>query len=195
MVHYDHGMLGATLAVAFGAQRRHGWPVVVLAALAGMFPDWDALSKHISPETYQVGHRVWGHNLFAVTLGGAALGGLGYLIHESIPRVRPAGTARTGVGYWIALGVAVMWTHPFLDLLYCGVDRDADWPVALFWPLRPGRYGRPWIPWSDWGATIILLGGLAAIALAGKQRQAAGVMSLVVLTMYVAVRGGMMRWQ
>jgi len=59
MVHYDHGMLGATLAVAVGAQRRLGWPAVALAALAAMFPDWDAMSKHISPRTYQAGHRVW----------------------------------------------------------------------------------------------------------------------------------------
>jgi hypothetical protein len=67
MVYYDHAMVGATLAVALGAQRRYGWPVVALAALAGMFPDWDATPKHFSPRTYQIGHRVWGHNLFAVT--------------------------------------------------------------------------------------------------------------------------------
>src|SRR5262249_28013257 len=55
MVYYDHAMVGATLAVAVGAQRRYGWGVVLLAALVGMFPDWDALSKHVSPQTYKVG--------------------------------------------------------------------------------------------------------------------------------------------
>src|SRR4051812_4718884 len=124
MVHYDHGMLGATLAVAAGAHRRLGWPAVALAALAAMFPDWDAMSKHISPQTYQAGHRVWGHNLFAVTLAGIALGGLGYLIHNSRPTSQTPSAIR--LGPWVVLGVLIMWSHPLLDVLYCGLERDAD---------------------------------------------------------------------
>lgn len=99
MVYYDHALVGATLAVAAGMQRRYGWPAVMLAALAGMFPDWDATPKHFYPEAYVAGHRVWGHNLFAVTLAGAALGGLGYLIDRS-PGGRDARSAR---GWDVAL--------------------------------------------------------------------------------------------
>src|SRR5262245_17944787 len=111
MVYFDHGMLGATLAVAVGAHRRLGWPAVVLAALAAMFPDWDAMSKHISPQTYQAGHRVWGHNLFAVTLAGIALGGLGYLIHNSRPGSHPPSASAPG-SCWVcsSCGLTPSWT-------------------------------------------------------------------------------------
>jgi hypothetical protein len=190
MVYYDHAMVGATLALALGAQRRHGWPVVVLAALAGMFPDWDATPKHLSPSTYQAGHRVWGHNLFAVTLAGLALGGLGYLTHRST-RAR-AGSAplpdTSGPGPWLVLGVLILWSHPLFDLLYCGLDRDADWPVALLWPVVPGRFGVPWVPWRDWGATAILLGGLF-VCLIQPYRRLAACLCLVVLGVYVGIRG------
>jgi hypothetical protein len=84
--YYDHGMIGATLAVAAGAQRRYGWAAVVLAALAAMFPDWDAATERSYPRAYAEGHRFWGHNLFAETAAGAALGWLGYLIHRSRSR-------------------------------------------------------------------------------------------------------------
>src|SRR5262245_46301439 len=129
MVHYDHAMLGATLAVAAGALRRYGWQVVVLAALAGSAPDWDALPKHVSPRTYGPGHRVWGHTLFAVTLAGVALGLLGYLIHRSLPArpiMDPTAPPERAV-HWIGLCVLILWSHPLLDVLYCGLDRNADW--------------------------------------------------------------------
>ncbi len=191
MVYYDHAMLGATIGLATGAAQRYGWPMLVLAALAGMFPDWDALPKHVSPRAYEAGHRVWGHNLFAVTLAGAALGSLGYLIHRSRPhRVvsRPAGEPG-GMGPWLVLGVAVVWSHPLLDLLYCGWERDADWPVRLLWPLVPGGFGRPWIPWTDWGATCVLLAGLLVCSLARQHRQRYAVASLTFLALYIGVRG------
>lgn len=191
MVYYDHAMVGATLAVAVGAQRRYGWGVVLFAALVGMFPDWDALSKHFSPQTYKAGHRVWGHNLFAVTLAGAALGAAGYLIHRSLAARRPPGEAPApgGPGPWVALGLLVMWSHPLLDLLYCGLDREADWPVSLLWPLASGGVGVPWVPWYDWGATALLATGLVAIAALRRHRQLTACVSLVIFGVYVAVRG------
>ncbi len=196
MVYYDHAMLGATVAVAAGAQRRHGWPVVVLAALAGMFPDWDALAIHISPETYQIGHRVWGHNLFAVTLAGILLGGLGYWIHQSQPNKRngePAG-APSRAGPWIGLAVLILWSHASLDFLYCSWEGNTDWPVGLLWPLVSEGFGQPWIPWRDWGATILLLGALFGIFLVRDRRQRLACQALLLLGFYIAARGALRQW-
>jgi hypothetical protein len=203
MVYYDHAMLGATLAVAVGAQRRQGWPVVILAALAGMFPDWDALSRHISPETYRIGHRAWGHNLFAATLGGTLLGLLGYWISRSGPMsfdqesAMPKSNGRrqtSEMGFWIILCVLIMWSHPFFDVLYCGWDRDVNWPVRLLWPIVPAGFGRPWMPWNDWGASAILLAGLGAILLLHRHRQLVGVISLSLFGLYVVIRGALVQW-
>ena len=195
MVHYDHAMLGATIALALGVQRRFGWPAVALAALAGACPDWDATPKHFSPRTYQIAHRYWGHNLFAAALAGLAIGGVGCLIHRS--RLRRAGEQAPerdgGVGLWLVLGVLIAWSHPLMDLLYCGVERGADWPVGLLWPVVREGFAVPWMPWSDWGATVILGGGLL-LALAPRYRRVAACGALVLLGLYVGVRGALLRW-
>lgn len=190
MVYYDHALVGATLAVAAGLQRRHGWAAVALAALAAMLPDWDATSKHVSPAAYAQGHRVWGHNLFAATAAGAALGGVGYLIHRSRShRSPPPPAGPDGPGPWVVVGVAVAWSHPLLDLLYCGQGTDVEWPVRLFWPLSQQGFGLPCVPWADWGATAVLSVGLLACVLEGAYRRGCAAASLVVLGLYVGARG------
>ena len=203
MVYYDHAMLGATLAVAVGAERRKGWPIVFFAALAGMFPDWDALSTHISHETYRIGHRVWGHNLFAATLGGILLGFFGYWISRSRPMIldEDSGTSEpdeergtSELTFWIVLCVLIMWSHPFFDFLYCGWDRHVDWPVRLLWPIVPNGFGRPWMPWGDWGASVILLAGICAIFLFRRHRQLTGVAFLSLLATYIVIRGALVQW-
>jgi hypothetical protein len=189
-------MIGATLAVATGAQRRHGWAAVVLAALAAMFPDWDAATERSNPRAYQQGHRFWGHNLFAVTAAGATLGWLGHLIHRSRSRrsPRPPTDATDSAGPWVVLGVAVMLSHPLMDLLYCGLGREADWPVGLFWPVVPAGFALPWMPWSDRGATAILLAGLCVCLLVRRHRQGFALVVLAVLGLYVGVRGAVLQW-
>lgn len=195
MVHYDHAMVGATLALAAGVERRYGWTPALLAALIAMFPDWDALPKHISPEAYLAGHRVWGHNLFAVTVAGAVLGGLAYLVHHSgAARFRGAAVAPPPLALWVVLGVVIIWSHPLLDLLYCGLHHDADWPVKLLWPVAPAGFSLPWMPWSDWGATIILFAGLLVAFLSREYRQSAACASLALLVSYIGVRGWWLHW-
>jgi hypothetical protein len=196
MQYYDHGLVGATLAVAVGTHRRAGWAAVGLAALAAMFPDWDAATKRSDPAAYQRGHRVWGHNLFAVMLAGAVLGAAGYLIHQSWShrRARPPGDATGGMRAWVGLGISIMLSHPLLDLLYCGVERDADWPVGLFWPVVGSRLALPWMPWSDWGATVILSAGLCLCLLMRQHAQRYALASLLILTIYVGIRGAVLHW-
>jgi hypothetical protein len=194
MIHYDHGMVGATVALAVAAPRRLGWPAVLLGALIGMFPDWDATPRHFSRDVYLTGHRVWGHNLFAVTLAGAALGGLGYWIHESVPRQQAEApvSPRTGAGPWIVLGVLICWTHPVLDILYCGPDVGRVWAVAIFWPIASGDVAVPWMPSNDRGATLILTVGLAAAILGRGHSQRWACLSLALLAIYIGARGAML---
>ena len=86
-------------------------------------------------------------------------------------------------------GVLVLWSHLFFDLLYCGLQREADWPVALLWPVVSGGYGIAWIPWSDWGATFILAGALVAILCLRSHARLLACVALLLLTGYIGVRG------
>jgi hypothetical protein len=190
MIHYDHGMVGATVALAVGAHRRHGWPIVFLAALIGMFPDWDAVPRHVSPEIYRRGHRIWGHNIFAVTLAGAGLGWLGYWIHTSVARRRSSAsfTPPGGPASWILLGLLIMWTHPLLDILYAGPESPSNWPVGLLWPITSVGFALPGMPNNDRGASILLAAGLLAGALMPRRSQRWACLGLILLPIYVGVR-------
>jgi len=95
---------------------------------------------------------------------------------------------------WVVLGVAVMLSHPLLDLLYCGLEREAAWPVGLLWPVVPAGYALPWMPWSDRGATAVLAGGLCLCLVARRSSQGYAIASLVVLAVYVGIRGAMLQW-
>jgi hypothetical protein len=194
MQHYDHGLIGATLGIAVGAHRRLGWAAVVLASLAAMFPDWDDV-PHPGPGQ-PPSHRFWGHNLFAVTLGGIILGATGYLIQRSLSHrtLRPPPDELGQLRAWVVLGLGIMLIHPFLDLLYCGVERNADWPVGLLWPIVQGGYALPWMPWSDRGATAILSAGLLLSLAVRRYSQLFAVASLVLLAVYVAIRGALLHW-
>lgn len=177
--YYDHGLLGATLAVGAGAPRRLGVGSVLLAALVGMVPDWDALT---SKETYESVHRVWGHNLFAVLILGASLGALAWWIQRSVERgqtvlARPP----TALALWIVLGVLIMLSHPLMDVLYCGGFGSRTWPVQLFWPFTSAGYALPCVPWLDRATTSILAAGLLGTALARRHAQAIACITLVAL--------------
>jgi hypothetical protein len=87
-----------------------------------------------------------------------------------------------------------MLSHPLLDLLYCGWEREAAWPVGLLWPIVPTGFALPWVPWSDRGATAVLAAGLCLCLAVRRRRQRMAVLSLVVLGVYVGIRGAMVQW-
>lgn len=182
MHYYDHGLLGATLAVGAGAPRRLGPGSVLLAALVGMAPDWDALTSHVSRETYESVHRVWGHNLFAVIILGAALGALAWWVQRSVERGQTAlARPTTALVIWIVLGVLIMLSHPLMDVLYCGGFGSRTWPVQLFWPFTSAGYALPCVPWLDRATTLILALGLLGAVVARRHAQAIACMTLVAL--------------
>jgi hypothetical protein len=67
-------MLGGSLALASGLQRRYGWGIVALAGAAAALPDLDGLSIAFGSQAYANAHRVWGHNLLVAGGMGAAAG-------------------------------------------------------------------------------------------------------------------------
>jgi LexA-binding, inner membrane-associated putative hydrolase len=83
MTTYEHAMFGASLALVAGLRRRQGWGIVGVAAVAAAVPDWDGLSILFGSTAYANGHRVWGHNVLAASLTGAAAGVVGLLIVRS----------------------------------------------------------------------------------------------------------------
>ena len=189
MHYYDHGLLGATLAVGSGAPRRLGAGSVLLAALIGMVPDWDALSQNISAESYRAVHRVWGHNLFAVAILGAALGALGWWIQQSADRrAVPVSRPRTELAIWLALGTLIMLSHVLMDVIYCGGFGGPTWPVQLLWPLTSAGFAYPCVSWVDWPTTLILAVGLLGSLLARRHSQAIACTSLVPLAGHVICR-------
>jgi membrane-bound metal-dependent hydrolase YbcI (DUF457 family) len=208
MMYYDHAMIGATLALAAGAHRRHGPAIVVMATLAGALPDWDALSGRFGPDAYRAVHRVWGHNLLAATLASGLFGGAAYLVVLSV-RVRRAGRAALtrviqagpdhpdpqatpsvhGLAVWVTLGVLAALTHVLADLFYSGVRTSPDWPVALLWPFSRRGWALPLVPWSDWTATLLLTGEMLLVCLRPRYARLLAWLTLLTLVGYIGARG------
>lgn len=78
MTTYEHALLGATGAIAAGLHRPYGWPIVGMAAVAALLPDWDGLSILLGADVLDRVHRVIGHNLAVCVLLGAAFAAADY---------------------------------------------------------------------------------------------------------------------
>jgi membrane-bound metal-dependent hydrolase YbcI (DUF457 family) len=194
--YYDHALLGATLALATGAQRRHGWPIVLMAAAAAALPDWDVLPRGVpAPAGYRSVHRVWGHNLLVATLLSGLVGALGYLIWLSARRSSPDGGARArrfsghALAVWTALAVLAVLSHLLADVCYCGVALAPEWPVALLWPFSERGAALPLVSLADHVLTWLLAVTLLAAGLRPSAAQGLGALALLVSFGYVAAHG------
>jgi membrane-bound metal-dependent hydrolase YbcI (DUF457 family) len=188
MMYYDHALLGGTLALALGAQRRHGWGIVFTAAIAGMLPDWDGLSEPFGQPAYVRVHRVWGHNLPAALLAGALFAAAVYLVRTSVDERQPGARgafSRHDLAAWVLVGALAAFMHVMFDLLYSGRWRSPDWPVKLWWPFSARGWAWPVVPWSDWGATLILLAEVVALCCWPARARALAVLTLLVVVAYV----------
>jgi membrane-bound metal-dependent hydrolase YbcI (DUF457 family) len=97
MEYYDHTMSGAVLALASGAHRRFGPAIIVTAAAAAAFPDWDDIPGGV--------HRVWGHSLLTAPLASGLVGALGYLCYRAARRPPNVAPAPSGLKVWVVVGV------------------------------------------------------------------------------------------
>lgn len=199
MTPFEHAMTGASLALALGTQRRHGWGIVLTAATAAALPDLDGLGILFSPSAYETAHRVWGHNLLVAGAGGAVVGAIGYVCQRSTrvrtwvqARWRLPSTAPPPSGFipmltWLAVGALAGLSHLATDLVFSGTT-SSSWPIALFWPLASQRYAVPIVPWGDLGATLIFIATMFALYRWRGREQLIASAALVAVTAYVALR-------
>ena len=81
MEYDDHTMSGAALAAHPGNfHRRFGPAIIITAAAAAAFPDWDDLPGGV--------HRVWGHSLCAASRQRPEVECHGYLCCDPAPDPR-----------------------------------------------------------------------------------------------------------
>jgi membrane-bound metal-dependent hydrolase YbcI (DUF457 family) len=199
-------MLGGTLALAVGAHRRHGWPVVLVAGAAAALPDWDGLSLAFGPAAYSAAHRVWGHNLLAALLAGGLVGGLGYLCYHSAA-VRgkahtlleklgqapaasqpPPRSSAHALAVWAAVGVLAGLGHLPADVIYGNSPGSGGWPVPLLWPFSSRGWSLPLLGWGDLGPTLIFIGEMFALYRRPARAQLLAWVTLLALLGYLAIR-------
>jgi hypothetical protein len=207
MTFYEHAMLGATLALAGGAHRRHGWGLVATAAVAAALPDWDGLSLLFGPTAYAGVHRLWGHNVLAAVVAGAVVGSAGYLCALSSrlraktlaalgrlePRWKTAAAlpdafSGRGLAVWVCVGVLAASTHLPADLIYSGAPGLPDWGLKFLWPFSQREWSYPVVPWGDLATTLVFVAEMFALLRWPGRAQLIAVASLLAVAAYVAVR-------
>jgi membrane-bound metal-dependent hydrolase YbcI (DUF457 family) len=213
MTVFEHAMLGASLGLAAGMQRRYGWRVIGMAALAGALPDWDGLSILFGPEAYARAHRVWGHNLLVAGAGGLLIGWLEYRFGvftraaQSIARrlpglVLPAGAlvppARVKslreLGTWLALGLTASYSHLLADYFYSGHPNLHTWGLPLLWPFSNRVWSRPTVAWGDLGATLIFVAEVFALYRWPGRARLVACLALTAVAAYVVVHAQGVDW-
>lgn len=207
MTVFEHAMLGASLGLAAGMQRRYGWRVIGMAAVAGALPDWDGLSILFGPEAYARAHRVWGHNLLTAGVGGllvawlefrfGVLTRLAQTIARRIPGLKlPAGAltppakgcSATALAAWLTLGLAAGYSHLVADYFYSGHPSMHTWGLPILWPFSDRAWARPTVPWGDLGATLIFIVEMFALYRRPARGQTTAWLGLIAVAAYVAIR-------
>lgn len=172
--------LGAAVGHA-GFYRRLGMASVTVGALAGAFPDIDAIaSAFADPFGRLETHRGVTHSLIVIPVVSVVFGWL-YWRWQSWPS-EPEDHRLSGAGPWIALVMAAMLSHPLLDLC-------THFGTQLFAPLSRARFSLAAIPVVDPLYSFMLAAGLAA-ALFWRKRKLAywlTTLALVLSTAYLAL--------
>jgi LexA-binding, inner membrane-associated putative hydrolase len=206
MTTYEHALLGATGAIALGLHRPYGWPIVAMAAVTAVLPDWDGLSILFGADMLDRMHRVIGHNLLVCVLLGATFAAADYrwamllrvkqwtgrrirmfAIEDRLPQQLAFNTRDLLI--WVWVGVVASLSHLLADLVYSGHAEYSDWGLKLFWPFSDRAFVHPMVPWGDIGAALILsIGMFAMLARPSRVRTIAGT-TLVVVLAYIVGRG------
>lgn len=213
----EHTLIGIQLAMATGRERVWGWQAVALAGLMSNAPDWDGLPMLVDMARFERGHRVWGHNVFAILFTAFVvavvvsrrdwIGTCGKWLARrcgSRGHSHPASVAATAAAAGrltirdrplcflpaFVTGCVAQLIHLPCDVVVSGGHGLTDWEVRPWWPVSNVGYVYPMIPWGDVGPTLILMAGAIAIARRGWGRGTAtpAAATLAALLLYLIGR-------
>lgn len=199
----EHTLVGMMAAIALRIHSRLGWAAVVLAAVASNVPDLDGIPMLIDMRRFESGHRVWGHNFPVIVLSSALLAWtqfqyhwierVSYRLSKYLPResraVISAPVRKTSFTALFLVGVVSQSLHLPCDMVVSGGHGLSDWLVFPFWPFVDSGFVFPLIEWGDAGPTIMLMLGAIGIAKMPERIRMIACTSLLVLCIYLAVRG------
>ncbi len=207
MTTFEHAMLGANAVLASGLHRRYGWHVVVLAGVCAVAPDWDGLTLLYDVQTFDRGHRVWGHNLLACFLTGILLGSIdyrydlsgrlaSYFASKRKPELVPDGSMRRKLGkefsgwaVWILVGILAALSQIPADSVVSSGHGLSDWPLKPLWPFSQQEFIYPMVQWGDPGITLIFCAGMITMARCQRRLQLVAILTLLLVVGYIEFRG------
>ncbi len=209
MTVYEHIMLGGSLGLAAGLQRRYGWDVIALAGVAAALPDLDGLSIAFGPQAYASAHRVWGHNLLVAGSMGAAAGVCEYhfgflqrLCHSATTRANaqphidlPAASRQRiacPLVICVTIGILASFSHLAADLVY-SYGNGQPWPLPLLWPFSGRSWVIPVLRWGDLGATLLFIVEMFALYRWPSRGTGIAWLTLALVAAYVGARWLLLR--
>ncbi|WP_372922693.1 metal-dependent hydrolase [Roseovarius sp.] len=198
----EHTLVGILGGFSIGLHTRFGWTAIAFAAIISNVPDLDGLPILIDMQGFEVGHRVWGHNLLAIAVSTLLIAAFQYRFHwiercaEKLKPVLPkdsqelerTGATRPGFLSLCLIGVAFQCVHLICDMTVSGGHGLSDWLVRPFWPFEDSGFVFPLIPWGDVGPTVIMMLAVIGIAKFGNASRIA-IFALTLLCIYMLCRG------
>lgn len=202
----EHALIGIHVAFALGCHRCFGWASVAMAGVASIVPDWDGLAMLVNMQRFEAGHRVIGHNVFLVAVCALSLGWtegrfrwierIGSLVQRKFWRMKvdpanlsPRFSVAASTIIFACVALVAQLLHLACDIMVSGGNDLPDWRIRPFWPMSNTGYVFPLIPWGDIGPTVILMLGIICAAKRPRYVSTISGCTLVVLVVYMVVRG------
>jgi len=176
-----------------------------MSGFASSVPDWDGILLPVNLQWFEAGHRVWGHNIFAILCVAALLAvteyqlqwmrALSWWIAKRMQidiRGDESNRVLNSPTTFIALALVafvVQALHLVCDAIVSGGYGLPPWEICPWWPVTKAGYVLPLIPWGDPGPTVLLMGGLIYMAWRPQHTPRVAVATLVAVCAYVLFRG------
>jgi membrane-bound metal-dependent hydrolase YbcI (DUF457 family) len=152
---------------------------------------------------FEIGHRVWGHNVLACALMALLLTvlfvnldvwervlGMHASLHKYSAPIKAMSKSAWAV-WWLAMFVAALSQIP-ADIVVSGGKGLTDWPLKPFWPFSDYSVVYPMVPWGNVGVTVLFAIGMIAMAKQTRYLQTISLITLLAVTIYIVAWGTLM---